>query len=210
MKSNYCESCKTYTVCALPRTRVCLSCGLEQSVPYDMYEQSKICMWNNISFQTGYSRKKRFGKLFDSVVIGAAETKDEKMLIYLKSVTINSMDDLLLAIKESGLIDKRYGSIHLFCRVYVSEFSMPKQPKHIPELRKRILFQFENLEFSHLHKLKNRPFFNYRWLLSKILGEAGIHQFKPFIKVIKCKKRREYYENMYEVLSASVHVKNLG
>jgi len=210
MISNLCEFCKTHSVCALSRTKVCISCGIEQPVPFDMYQQSKICQWNNLSFQTAYSRKKRFGKLFDSVVMGPLEKKDEKMCQHLTKLKIEEIEDILVAIKESGLTDKRYGSIHLFSRLFIPGFCEPTPPKDLYELRKRILFSFETLEFAHLHNMKDRPFFNYRWLLSKILDSVKVSQFKQFIKVIKCKKRRGYYEKMYHELSTTVKGDKLG
>ena len=80
MITNICPECKTPTLLTLARTVVCTDCGLEKIVPYDIYATNEQGHWNSFYFQTAYSRKKRFGKLFDSVIFGGSDLKDEKML----------------------------------------------------------------------------------------------------------------------------------
>lgn len=209
MEQNLCSNCNQYSLYALPRTSVCALCGVEKIVPYDMYTQSKIIDWSGICIPTAYSRKKRFAKLFDSVVTGHAEKKDELMLSFLatRKNEIKTREDVLDCIRISSLPDKRYGSIHLFSRIYVPNFTAPLLPANFFQLKKRVLRKFEDFEFEHRNKYYGKPFFNYRWLLGKIMFEFGISQFAPFIKVIKCKKRRQHYEDMYQELSTAVQVK---
>ena len=80
MITNICAECKTPSLLTMARTVVCTECGLEKIVPYDIYATNEQGHWNSFYFQTAYSRKKRFGKLFDSVIFGGSDTKDEKML----------------------------------------------------------------------------------------------------------------------------------
>ena len=143
--------------------------------------------------QTVYSRKKRFGKLFDSVFTGCAEPKDEKMLRFLgcHKLEITDMKTLLETIKKAHLPDKRFGSIHLFARIFINTFVAPVFDGDRFELRKRVLLDFENLEFAHLNNTPTVPFFNYRWLLGKILTECGVCQYTRYIKEIKCNKHYE-------------------
>ena len=209
MQENFCTNCKQHSLYALARTSVCELCGIERIVPYNMYTQSKTIDWSGICIPTAYSRKKRFAKLFDSVTTGHAEKKDEHMLRFLatKKNEIKSREDVFKCIRESSLSDKRYGSIHLFSRIYIPGFTVPILPKNFFQLKKRVLRKFEDFEFEHRNKYYGKPFFNYRWLLGKILSQFGIRQFGPFIKVIKCKKRRQHYEEMYLELSTTVQVK---
>ena len=203
---NYCDICNTPSLLQMPRSLVCSICGIEKEVPYDMSDQHCNREWSAIFCQTVYSRKKRFGKLFDSVLMGGSEPKDEKMLRYLDGITedILSMENLVDKVKQAPLSDKRFGSLHLFARCFVTSFVVPVYRGDYFELRKRVLRDFENLEFAHLNNTPTVPFFNYRWLLKKILNRIGLFQFDSFIKVIKCKHRRQHYEDMFENLSICV------
>ena len=206
MITNICPECKTRTLLTLARTVVCTDCGLEKIVPYDIYATNEQGHWNSFYFQTAYSRKKRFGKLFDSVIFGGSDTKDEKMLAYLTGVrdNIKNFENLLECIKTCTLADKRYGSLHLLSRIFLKNYKPPARPKNIFELRKRVLRQFESLEIAHRKKYDKKPFFNYRWLLGKILTECGVCQYTRYIKEIKCKNRNKHYEDMFSELSTTV------
>ena len=196
---NNCDKCQEQSLVSMARSSVCTSCGFEKEVPYDLYEQTTN--WNACTLQTVYSRKKRFGKLFDCVFTGCAQRKDEKMLKYLASRDIENMSDLIDSIKLAPLSDKRYGSLHCFARVYIPLFKPPFYKGNRFELRKRILRNFEDLEFEHRKKYPDDPFFNYRWLLKKLFHKNKMFQFDPYIKVIKCKHRRNHYVNMFDELS---------
>ena len=130
------------------------------------------------------------------------ETKDEKCLMYLETQTICSLNDLFRVLKNAPLKDKRYCSLHLFARLYVNDYTAPAPPKNVFVLRKFILKKFQDIEMNH-RKLMTGPFFNYPWLLKKILNEFKIHQYNPYIKPIKCKRRRKHYEKMYSTLGCT-------
>jgi hypothetical protein len=61
--------------------------------------------------------------------------------------------------------------------------------------------QFRDIEFTH-RKSDNDQFYNYAWLLRHLLtGKSQYKPFLPYIKKIKCKKRRKRYLTMFQELS---------
>lgn len=187
-----CKYCRTNTMIWLDRTTVCTECGVETPTPYDVGEKG----WS-LSLDT-YSRIKRFEKLFDSVVLCHGTEKDNKMLYHLATFGKCDMDTLLQRIKDSKLTDKRYGSLHLFAKVFREDYIAPEIPKDHLALKQKLLKIFKNFEFVHKRHFPTQHFFNYRWLIRKLLHQYGHMQFDEYIKPIQCAKRQLHYLEMFE------------
>ena len=174
-------------------------CGLEQKIPYDLSAQPND--WTKTPVITCYSRRKRFAKLFDHTIAPYAEQNDTKMIIYLSNSVretgkFDSISDLIQRIKSSGLRDKRYGSIHILSKLFLKNYQRPRQPKNLFYVRKRILRRFEDFEFAH-KRYRTDNYFNYRWLLAKLMRELGMAEHLIFIKMLKCPIRSKHYEDMF-------------
>ena len=196
-----CDVCSNQTNLLYTKrnTTICSMCGLEQKIPYDLSTQPHD--WTKTPVITCYSRRKRFAKLFDHTISPYAENNDTKMIIYLsKSVReagkFDSISAMIKRIKLSGLRDKRYGSIHVLSKLFLKNYQHPPQPKNLFYVRKRILLRFEEFEFAH-KRYRSDNYFNYRWLLAKLMRELGLTEHLIFIKMLKCPIRSKHYEEMF-------------
>ena len=187
-------------------TIVCTICGLEKKVSFDLSKEPND--WTRTPVVTCYSRRKRFAKLFDNTLAPYAEKNDTSMLEYLgrivkKEGKFETYAEMLNRIKHSPLRDKRYGSLHIFAKMFLITYKKPKYPQNILLIRKRILRRFEDFEFAHKrHRLDN--YFNYRWLLAKLLIELNLTEYLQFVKRLKCPIRSQHYEDMFNDLQTKI------
>lgn len=198
---NFCPICKhkTQKILTNANTSICTECGLEKQQCFDLSKEPYD--WTRVPCITCYSRKKRFAKLFDHTICPYAEQNDTPMLEYLaKQGSIQTIKELISKIKRSGLKDKRYGSIHIFSKLFVKTYQKPKTPTNMIFLRKTILRRFEDFEFAH-KRYRAGNFFNYRWLLARLLREFKLFDFLRFIKKLKCPHRCKFYNLMFTELS---------
>ena len=186
-------------------TSICRECGIEQRIPFDMFNFRKIYTSNAPLF-TGYSRKNRFEKMLDAILTPMCQPGDNIVLNYLnKFKPIKDLTELMSLLKNSPSKDKRYGCLHLYSKLFITSYEAPMIPENLDIIKKNILSDFENVEFYH-RKLNNEntPFFNYCWLIIKFLKKYNLVQYLRFVKPLKCKHRRELYNKMYEKLGIKV------
>jgi hypothetical protein len=70
------------------------------------------------------------------------------------------------------------------------------------------MFSFRSVErnFSHF---PSKPFFNYPWLLRKLLSNHGLLDYIQFVKPIRCEKRNTHYDLLYRrVMTVNIGVIN--
>ena len=182
-------------------TLVCRLCGLEKKCAF-----SQTCIhYNQNTYSTHaplvpvYSRKKRFSRLLASVLSPSPQPGDDKMLAYLfEHKPISDTPALLKLMKISSVKDKRYCSLHLFCKLFVPSYTAPIPPDNLEHLRTTMLKCFEEVEFAHRRHFRGEHmFFNYGWILQMYLRIFGMAQYLKFVKPLKCKHRRDVYEKMY-------------
>ena len=186
-------------------TSICMECGIEKRIPFDMFNSRKVYTSNAPLF-TGYSRKNRFEKMLDAVLTPISQPGDNVVLYYLNNHTpIKDMKELMSLLKNSPSKDKRYGSLHLYSKLFISSYEPPMVPTNLESIKKSILSDFGDVEFYH-RKLNDEktPFFNYCWLLIKFLKKYNLIQYLRFVKPLKCKHRRELYKKMYDKLGIKV------
>ena len=63
--------------------------------------------------------------------------------------------------------------------------------------------EIESMFVTH----KTVPFFNYAWLIRRMLNHFEIHDYDTYIKQIKCEKRNEYYNTMFNQLYTKIKVR---
>ena len=177
-------------------THVCTLCGREVVVGLSIV-QVRLPM-DMSPFPHGYSKSKRFAKLLDGVLYPTPSTADNGMLEFLMGKTFESVADLLVGMRQAALRDKRYVSLHLFSRLFVKTYAPPPQPNK--ELRRRLILEFEQVEFGHRRFCRGRPFFNYAWLLRRFLHEFCLFAHTRFVKQLRCRHRKRAYRQMLAII----------
>jgi len=149
-----------------------------------------------------YQRKKRFEEMLSKLVFPHPDRKDELVLeaLHRNNKQFDTTAELVVFLKQTKIKDKRYQSVHAFSRFFVKQY-IHLQPLSMLTF-KRCSKMFEHIEFKFVKTTKNVPFFNYNWLMKKILHAFNIFCYDPFLKNIKCKIRNAYYENLYKQLSS--------
>ena len=147
-----------------------------------------------------YRRSKRFTEMLRKLVYPCPEKKDDPILekFLKRKKTFGTINEFIIALKNSGIKDKRYQSIHTFCKLFCSDYE-PVRPltSHKFDL---LIRMFKDVEHRFTRLTAGIPFFNYNWLLSKILHSVNITRYDSFLKKIKCKKRNLYYEQLFNSL----------
>lgn len=200
------KCCGAFQIYTTHNTTVCVNCGLETACGYGFFPltRAQSTYNNHAPLVNVYSRKKRFDKLLLCVLKPCPQSGDNLMLEYLfKRQPIHNIPDLLQWMKTSPLKDKRYCSLHLFCKLLVKKYTPPQMIENMDYKRVQILRAFEDIEFAHARKQRQGPFFNYCWLLSFFLKEFNLREYNQFVKPLKCKHRRKAYADLYGELTNS-------
>ena len=180
-------------------TQVCDMCGVETRVAFNLHELILINSYNTHSpFSQGYCRLNRFKRMLYSIISPCPQIFDNKTLEYLdKSRPIKSKGHLLKLLKRAPVKDKRYCSLHLYCKLFCVDYIPIYAPQNIEQIQKEIIAHFKDIEFAH-HGYEQPFFFNYQWLLNVCLRKWNLHQYLKFTKKLKCKTRRRIYSKMYQ------------
>ena len=181
-------------------TSVCTKCGLEKSTQLSIIvDRPPLDM---SPFPYGYSKRKRFAKLLDGVLYPTPSAADEGMFKILYGKKYETTSLLLKAMRAAKLRDKRYCSLHCFCKHFVTSYE--EQPiVDYSQLKKSILLEFETVQFGHIRFCGQKPFFNYSWLLCVFLHEFKLQRLLRFVKKLRCRYRRKHYKEMLEVIRLS-------
>lgn len=185
-------------------TRVCLQCGVEEICIQN-------CTYKNCGFSTrhapflsGYSRTKRFRGMVEMLFFPTPCNADTRMLAHLTTIGgFKTRGEIISQMITSKLKDKRFGSIHLFCRLFDPTY---KEPRHgcLFQMMKRMVYSFEHIESRFKFHFTNVPFINYTFLIRYLLGELKYNAYIPFVKRLKCKKRRKRYNEMLTQLQLTL------
>ena len=181
-------------------TLICTSCGLEKKANLSIVQASPP---HDMSpFPYGYSKRKRFAKLLDGVLYPTPSAADEGMFKILFGKKFETTHLLLKAMRSAKLRDKRYCSLHCFCKHFVSSYEAPPIADYSC-VKRDLLLEFETVQFGHMRFCRKQPFFNYSWLLCVFLHEFKLHRLLRYIKKLRCKHRRKHYKEMLaEIRSA--------
>ena len=178
-------------------TLICTRCGVERQTNLSIVQDRPPLDMS--PFPYGYSKKKRFAKLLDGVLYPTPATADEKMFRLLHGNKYDSTQLLLKAMRGAKLRDKRYCSLHCFCKNFVSSYVPPAQ-RDYTLVKKHILLAFETVQFGHLRFCGRQPFFNYSWLLCVFLSEFKLQHLLRFVKKLRCRHRRKHYRELLDTI----------
>lgn len=148
--------------------------------------------------------------MVDALFWPTPSNPDTKTLKYLMNKPLNNRQDIIDAISTSNLKDKRFGSIHIFCRLFDPNY---EEPDHgcLFQMIKRMVTEFGHIEARFQQLFPQEPFINYTHILRHLLSKLGFISYLPFVKTLKCEKRKAKYNTMLSVLSrkdkvSTVHV----
>ena len=166
---------------------VCQDCGVLLRNDFDPAQMKAYADFNKEHIKYPYTRYKRFLNLVHSIVYGFESSTDRKMLHHLSEKKITCVDDIIQGMVHSNLVDKRYCSLRLFIKCFLPNYEFQDTIKHFQQHERQLLNTFKQLEF----KLANtrRSFVNYRFTLDTLLYYFGLHEYRIFIKPLKCIKR---------------------
>jgi hypothetical protein len=168
---------------------VCPNCGVTVRYLTPEYDYHKQPL-----FTCSYSRKKRFDILLSRVLLPCFEPHDAGMFEFLdKTKPYISVEEIMNQMKLSKLKDKRYCSIHLFARYFMTGY---RAPKHELQFHRTLMFSFREVE-RNFYRFKNIPFFNYPWLLRRLFLKHGLVEYIHFVKPIRCDKRNAHYDALF-------------
>jgi hypothetical protein len=132
------------------------------------------------------------------------ENKDQPVLEMFLGKTYPTIEDFIVLLKASKIKDKRYQSMHTFAKLCVDTY------KPVPPLTELVFGEcirmFKDIEYRFIKRCVSVPYFNYNWLLKKLLHHLGITRYDPYLKTIKCKKRKQYYEDMFNSLCTTTSI----
>ena len=120
---------------------------------------------------------------------------DRTMLAYLLPRTFTSRIDILKTIVSPPLKDKRFGSIHTFCRLLDPEYTEPPHSCLFRMLH-NMVWHFEIIEGRFRQRFILEPFINYTFLIRHLLRKLGYGAYLKFVKQLKCQKRKAKYNQM--------------
>ena len=186
-------SCDAFNVETDYSTSICTKCGLETQTGLDMIQ--KEAPRDMTPFPVGYSRYKRFSKILDGVLFPTPTISDNQMLEHLMKKKFATITELIKYMKNAPLRDKRYTSLHLFCRLFVEGYIPPRSCNY-SEVKSCIMKRFQDVEFGHLRFCPKEQFFNYNHLLVILLRESGLTDHTQFVKDLRCKRRKLFYGEM--------------
>ena len=142
-----------------------------------------------------YKRKKRFEEMLKKLIYPHVEKKDEIVVASLFDREFDCTESLITFLKQTKIKDKRYQSVHAFARLFCKDYNEVEALTE--DGLKRCVLMFEEIEHRFIKHTAKVPFFNYNWVMKKILHAHGVTRFDPFLKNIKCKKRNAYYSDLF-------------
>ena len=172
--------------------KCCVDCGLLLGTFFELHKMQSHQDWSNDSLIIPYMRSRRFSDLLDTVCLGNETRNDKHMLYFLAKHKVSTRHDIWNTMKKSKLTDKRYSSVHLFCKCFDKDFLefTSAQINKFLRLKKSMILCFNYIEtkFYNIHNVK-APFFNYRFLASVLLQKFGLTVFTKYLKPLQCVKR---------------------
>ena len=182
-------------------TLVCTECGKETSyLPHCSYRNCGFATRHS-PFLSGYSRTKRFRGMVEALFWPTPSNPDKHMLEYLMKQTFANRKDIIRVVTVAPLKDKRFVSIHLFCRLFDPNYLEPTHGD-LHQMLKRMVFEFQNIELCFEQTYPTEPFINYTFIIKHLLKRLGFASYLPFVKKLKCPKRKKRYQEMLNALNS--------
>ena len=188
-------------------TSICQCCGIEQRAalkPTEGYTE-------NVPLDAGYSRHHRMStllkQLFRPRFFGSPNS--EVTANALKHGPFKNGEELLLWLAKLKVKHKQYQNAHYYFAIADPKHEIRSPPCTSTILKiERKFTQIEKLFMSRAHHYTS--FFSYNWLLRKLLYRQECKYYLQFVKPIKCKKRAQTYEAMWEFFTSEDNAVRAG
>ena len=177
---------------------VCQNYGIERLTslkPSEGYTE-------NIPLDPGYSRHHRMStllkQLFRPRFFGSPNS--EVTAHALTHGPFLNGKELLQWLAKLKVKHKQYQNAHYYYAIADPEYEIPKAPCVSTILKiERDFNRLEQLFVSRTHEYTS--FFSYNWLLRRLLLDECSY-YLQFVKPIKCKKRAQTYETMWDFFTS--------
>jgi len=146
----------------------------------------------------GYSRRTRFlKKILGALRLTASHTIDAKLMEYLKKLKIDTPEELLSAI---GKFPSKGRRPYQFAMFYWYALGKPV-PRCTDADVRMLVYEFDQIQTAWNRLNIKRPCFPYVFVLEKLVEAAkyskGVKAFVPFLRKLRCPKRRVRYEKLF-------------
>ena len=179
-------------------TIVCSVCSEETQFFGFLNVENSSYNQSHCPFSKGYCRKKRFGDMLKNLFYPCCSHLDNNVLSQLHGKDILDTEQLFQELKLMRIKDKRYGSIHLMTKLFCKEYKYIEPPSH--SLIMYMCKFFEELELLYMRIYPDTQFFNYSWLILKMLHIFELDVFAKYVKPLKCKKRIKWYSTKFDYI----------
>ena len=188
-------------------TVICSVCSEETryfgflNVENSSYNQS------HCPFSKGYCRKKRFKDMLENLFYPCCSHLDNSVLSQLHGKKILNTEQIFEELKLMRIKDKRYGSIHLMTKLFCKEYIYLDPPSR--DLIDYMCKFFEEIELLYIRMYPDTQFFNYSWLILKMLYIFELQPFAVYVKPLKCKKRIKWYSTKFDDIVSELSSLNI-
>ena len=180
-------------------TLLCYSCGKEKFHGYTNHQNNQLYNSHySPSCYPTYSRPARFSILLRRVfALDAGPKLSDPVWHYLENeIPYKSTLDIYTALKNSDLVTKHYGQLHLFSKIFTKYEEHDIDVHHYLDL---FCTKFDKLLHEWV-KLQENSFFSYNWIIERYLRQYQLKVFLPYIKCLQCPLRREKYELKMKII----------
>ena len=172
---------------------ICTTCGLERPVVISNvdYHQS-MC---SAPLTRLYNRGDRWTCITKKVMgVHSGPSNTDPIWKHLEKHkdSLHTTADVMNCISKSNVKNKHYPCLHVFCRMFLKNYTRPNPQPHIV-LEKMESYFKHILNLWSAAKLPDDQFFNYNWLLEQGLSLHGFTEYIPYVKRLKCITRRDRY-----------------
>ena len=176
---------------------VCTSCG---KIASRHLETSATCFSQSCYFvPMGYTRKARFvKKVLGALQMMASHNVIPRLMRYLKKQNINSPVDLLNAISVFPTKGRRPYSYAMYYWKALGH----EVPQCTDADVRLLTHEFDEIFFAWERLKLKRPKFPYAYLFRKLvqsnaLYSDGARKLVPFMRALRCSKRRQRYDRLF-------------
>ena len=182
-------------------TTICRDCGLEQKVPFRLEIEQCSYTQTYAPLNYCYTRSQRFNNMVTMLFFPNASKHDEPILKLLCGRRFKTIRELKSAMKKTKVKNKRYCNLHFFCKMFLETYKPPSINQNVLLIYQKMLGQFFiNLESSFNIHAQHFTFFNYAWLIRKLLIKFNLCEFCIYLKRLCNKKRNEEYCQRFQYL----------
>ena len=180
-------------------TLLCYGCGSEKFHGYSNTSENQLYNSHfSPSCYPTYSRAARFRVLVRRVFALDVGPKisDPVWVILEETFPCKTTKDIYHSLKTSSLVNKHYGQLHLFSKVFLHYSPHNVDVQYYLEL---FCSKFNDL-LHNWTKLGEHSFFSYNWLIEQYLRDHKLFIFLKYIKHLQCPRRRQKYDNKMKLI----------